>query len=297
MLHKTVEAKATATEVGEFTAIAAAYSVDRGGERIVPGAFQNTIEKWQASGKQIPLHWDHGGEPDDIIGVVDPQLVKETDVGLMVGGRLDLENSERAKQVWRAMKDNSVALSFGYMVIDGGESEDEKTYDLRELDLFEVSVTPAPMNADTKFLSLKSVAHQLDEANLLRALDLGDAGELETWGDGEVIIRLADGTYKRGTYEAEGPEITFGKFKVVTKTVTYRAADETAVEDAEREEPPRAKRSAQDSLRTESLEAALDVLSDGASRRSYQEETPPAKPDPLDEADLLKRAQEFYLSL
>lgn len=155
MLHKTTEAKATTTDLGEFTAIAATYSVDRGKERIIKGAFAGTIERWQSSGKMIPFHWDHSGSPADIIGVVDPASLKETDEGLLVQGKLDLVNSPVAKEAWRAMKSNAVALSFGYMVLNGGVAEDE-IYDIREIDLFEISATPAPMNPDTRFIDLKS---------------------------------------------------------------------------------------------------------------------------------------------
>lgn len=169
MKHLTLQAKATATDLGEFTAIAAAYSVDRGNERIIPGAFATTIENWQASGKQIPLHWDHSGSPADIIGTVDPVSMKETDAGLMVVGKLDLEGSETAREAWRAMKSNSMALSFGYMVTDGGEAEDG-VYELKSIDLFEISVTPSPMNADTRFLDLKSVGEM--DATDMRIIEI-----------------------------------------------------------------------------------------------------------------------------
>lgn len=169
MLRKTLEAKATTTELGEFTAIAAAYSVDRGNERIVPGAFAKTIAAWKVSGKQIPLHWDHSGDPKDIIGVVDPSSLEEVDAGLMVAGKLDLEGSAVAKEAWRAMKSGAMALSFGYMVTDGAEGEDG-VYELKAIDLFEISVTPAPMNPDTRFLSLKSATRDelREEINSLR---------------------------------------------------------------------------------------------------------------------------------
>lgn len=157
MLHKTLEVKATATELGEFTAIAAAYTVDRGNERIIPGAFAKTITDWQTSGKQIPLHWDHSGDAKDIIGTVNPASMQETDAGLMVAGKLDLDGSEVAKEAWRSMKSGAMALSFGYMVTDGGEADDG-VYELKAVDLFEISVTPSPMNADTRFLSLKSMS-------------------------------------------------------------------------------------------------------------------------------------------
>lgn len=151
----TLEAKATATDRGEFTAIAAAYSKDRVGDRIVPGAFANTIDHWRESGKHIPLHWNHQGEPEDIIGAVDPASVEETKDGLQVAGRLDL-TGKKAKEAWRAMKTGSMSLSFGYLVIEEKATKDAN--ELHEIDLFEVSVVPGPANADTRFLSLKSIA-------------------------------------------------------------------------------------------------------------------------------------------
>jgi hypothetical protein len=162
MLHKTLEAKATATELGEFTALAAAYTVDRGNERIIPGAFQGSLEKWQTSGKSIPLHWDHSGDPHDIIGTVDPHATKETDAGLVVAGKLDLEGSDVAQEAWRTMKSGAMGLSFGYMVTDGAEADDG-VYELKAVDVFEISITPAPMNADTRMLSMKSVTEMTRE--------------------------------------------------------------------------------------------------------------------------------------
>ncbi len=156
MQHKTLEAKATATDLGEFTAIAAAYSVDRANERIVPGAFAATIASWQSSGKQIPLHWDHSGNPADIIGTVDPQTMRETADGLEVKGQLDLKDSEVAREAWRLMRNNAASLSFGYLVTDEAEAEDG-VLELKAIDLFEITITPAPANADTRVLSMKSV--------------------------------------------------------------------------------------------------------------------------------------------
>lgn len=105
MRHLTVDTKAaTITDAGIFEAIAAAWSVDRTNEAIRPGAFAKTIARWQASGKQIPLHWSHGGAPEDIIGSVDPTSMRETSEGLHVAGRLALDGSEQARSAWRAMK-------------------------------------------------------------------------------------------------------------------------------------------------------------------------------------------------
>jgi hypothetical protein len=68
MLHKTASAEAVITDQGAFTALAATWDLDRQGDRIQRGAFANTIRRWRSSNKAIPLHWDHSGDPGNIIG-------------------------------------------------------------------------------------------------------------------------------------------------------------------------------------------------------------------------------------
>jgi Escherichia/Staphylococcus phage prohead protease len=155
--HKTLETTArTRTELGEFSAIAAAYSIDRDGDQIVRGAFRNTIERWQASGKRIPLHWNHSAVPKDIVGSVDPDSMREIEDGLFVRGKLDIARSDNARDVWELVKNSVVSLSFGYLATDKQNREDG-VQELRELDLFEISLVSAPANADTRILSYKSV--------------------------------------------------------------------------------------------------------------------------------------------
>lgn len=158
MQHKLLEAKAaTTTDLGEFEAIAAAYSVDRVNERIAPGAFTDTIKAWRESGKQIPLHWNHSGDAEDIIGTIDPKSMKEVDgQGLFVKGKLDLGDSDVAKAAWRSMKADRVGLSFGYMVQADSVGEDG-VRELKKLDLYEITITPMPANPDTRFIDLKSL--------------------------------------------------------------------------------------------------------------------------------------------
>ena len=153
-----LEAKATATDQGAFTAIAAAYTVDRVKDRIIPGAFATTIKAWQASGKMIPLHWNHLGDASNIIGHVNPASMAETSEGLYVEGKLDLEGSVTAKEAWRSMKSNSMSLSFGYGITKARKAAGG-IQELQELDLFEISIVPVPANADTRIISVKSNAH------------------------------------------------------------------------------------------------------------------------------------------
>ena len=154
MLHKQVATTVEATEAGTFVALAAAYTVDRSNERVMPGAFWETIKRWREVGRNVPLHWDHESDPESIVGTVDPLSMEETSDGLRVEATLDLEESALARQVWRLVKSDSVGLSFGYLVTDERERGDVR--ELHKIDLFEVSLTPAPMNPEARVLSWKS---------------------------------------------------------------------------------------------------------------------------------------------
>jgi HK97 family phage prohead protease len=157
MLHKQVALDATTTDQGHFDAIAATWSVDRSGERIIKGAFAETIEAWRGSGKRVPVHWNHKGEAENVIGSVDPRTMTETDLGLYVEGDLDLTDSEVAREVWRSMKNGSISLSFGYMVTADREAKDG-IRELLGIDLFEITFTPSPANAETRILEMKSAS-------------------------------------------------------------------------------------------------------------------------------------------
>jgi HK97 family phage prohead protease len=156
--HKAVEAQThVANDLGEFAAIAATYDVDRVKDRIRFGAFAKTIVRWQECGRRVPLHWDHRGEARNVIGSIDPAAMREiAGAGLYVEGKLDLDDSDVAREAWRSMKDNRVALSFGYLTVEsrkrGGINE------LLELDLYEISIVPSPANPQTRILEMKSAA-------------------------------------------------------------------------------------------------------------------------------------------
>ena len=158
--HKAVEASTqVGSDLGEFTAVAATYDVDRVKDRIRFGAFENTITRWRASGKRVPVHWAHRGEAKNVIGSVDPARMREVaGLGLYVEGKLDLGDNEVAREAWRSMKDNRVGLSFGYMTVKNQRRDGINN--LLELDLYEISIAPGPINPETRFLSLKATAEQ-----------------------------------------------------------------------------------------------------------------------------------------
>jgi Caudovirus prohead serine protease len=93
--------------------------------------------------------------------------MSETDAGLYVEGQLDLEDSEQAREVWRLVKRNAIGLSFGYLVTKSRKRSDGVT-ELLELDLFEVSLTGAPVNQDARILSTKGAGPDLGLGDIFR---------------------------------------------------------------------------------------------------------------------------------
>jgi HK97 family phage prohead protease len=155
MEHLAVKAAVTETEQGSFSAIAAAWTRDRTNERIVRGAFRDTIQRWKDAGRDVPLVWDHSRNAHDIIGSIDSSSMQEQAAGLYVEGRLDLEDSELAREAWRSVKRGRVSLSFGYLT-EGEREGRDGIKELTQLDLMEVTLTSVPANADARILGFKS---------------------------------------------------------------------------------------------------------------------------------------------
>lgn len=79
-LYKSFEIKAN-EETGEITGYFSTYDrkPDFYGDVIAPGAFTETIKKRKESGHPFPLCWNH--DLDQIIGLVDPDNIEDTDKG------------------------------------------------------------------------------------------------------------------------------------------------------------------------------------------------------------------------
>lgn len=149
-------------EAGTFEAYASTYDVDRVGDMVRPGAFKNTLADWATKGDSIPLLWSHRmDDPDYNLGHV--VKAEERDAGLWINGALDLTHA-KAMQVYKLLKGRRVGnLSFAYDTLDqapimhGGKSVNE----LRELKLYEVSLTPIGANQNTQVLGVKAAAELL----------------------------------------------------------------------------------------------------------------------------------------
>jgi HK97 family phage prohead protease len=150
------------TEDGVFEAIVATYDVDSVGDKIIPGAFADTLAEWKASGHPIPVLWSHmSHDPDYHIGFVEE--AEEREDGLWVRARIDLDEP-KAKKVYKLLKGKRVRqFSFAYDVQEGGwiESKDddgtsEGYFELRKLKLYEVGPTLIGANQSTELLTVKN---------------------------------------------------------------------------------------------------------------------------------------------
>lgn len=150
------------TDEGVFEAIVAAYNVDSVGDKIIPGAFVDSLDAWKSSGDPIPVLWSHmSQDPDYHIGWV--LEAEERAEGLWVKAQMDPEDladkASKASKVYKLLKGRRVTqFSFAYDILEGAwvDKEDESYYELRKLKLFEVGPTLIGANQTTELLDIKS---------------------------------------------------------------------------------------------------------------------------------------------
>ena len=101
----------------------------------------------------MPLAWNHSTAAEDIIGSVEPMTAAVKDAEVVVQGQVDLD-SPVGKEAWRSFKSRTIGFSFGYMTLASTKREGGGRH-LTEVDIFEITATPTPMNNETRVLSTK----------------------------------------------------------------------------------------------------------------------------------------------
>ena len=139
---------------------------DAYGDVVAKGAFAKSLERWKAlneQGKYIPLLWGHDtDDPKSNIGrVVD---AVEDERGLLVTAEFDAEN-EKAQYVRKLVQEGRVyQFSFAFEIRDQGSVELEngvKANELRDLELFEVSLVQIPANQHATVEEVKSTEPEI----------------------------------------------------------------------------------------------------------------------------------------
>ena len=129
---------------------------DSYGDIVAPGAFAETIEKRKKSGHPFPLCWNH--DLDQIIGAIYPEDIKETEKGpLMEASFFDTPLAQEK----RALVKSGVVyqFSFAYDVLEAEPTrldDGVEAWELKKLDLFEVSIVPIPANPRAEVTDIKA---------------------------------------------------------------------------------------------------------------------------------------------
>ena len=134
---------------------------DAYGDVVAKGAFSKSLERWKQlneEGKYIPLLWGHDtDDPKSNIGRVVDAI--EDERGLLVTAEFDADN-EKAQYVRKLVQEGRVyQFSFAFEVRDWGTVELEdgrKANELRDLELFEVSLVQIPANQHATVEEVKS---------------------------------------------------------------------------------------------------------------------------------------------
>lgn len=124
-------------------------NVDEGGDKIVPGAFKETIAAANQDGRKVKMLWQHN--PDWPVGVWD--VLEEDGNGLRVKGPLVLD-VEKAREAHALTKAGAIGgLSIGYRTVESRKEGNIRI--LEKLDLYEVSLVTFPMNRAAKITAVK----------------------------------------------------------------------------------------------------------------------------------------------
>ena len=148
-----------AEDGGHIRAYAATFDreADCYGDVIAKGAFTRTLKEWRDSGRPIPLLFGHNAEnPYYNIGAC--YDFGEDERGLWIDGEFDADN-ETAQYARKLAKEKRVCkMSFAYAVRDAAPVKLEdgtEANELRDLDLFEVSIVTIPANAHADIIEVK----------------------------------------------------------------------------------------------------------------------------------------------
>lgn len=169
---------AKAKDGGTVTGYAATFDrePDSYGEIIAPGAFKRTVAEWKEkmqNGIFPPLLYGHNTtDPEYNIGrIID---LGEDENGLWVDAEIDAENSKGQYTRKLAQEGRLYQFSFAYAVRDAAPvklADGTEVTELRDLDLYEVSLVQIPANQHAVVTGIKSGRrNSAKDADVLRSI-------------------------------------------------------------------------------------------------------------------------------
>lgn len=151
-------------------------NIDKGGDKVMPGAFVDGLAVARQTGRTVKMLWNH--DPGQPIGVWDD--FAEDAKGLFGKGRLVMD-VPKAREVHALMKAGAIGgLSIGYRTLDAAPDGNARA--LKKLELVEVSPVTFPMNEEAKLTSVKT-------EGLAKIIEKLAAGDLLTVREFEYLVK------------------------------------------------------------------------------------------------------------
>lgn len=138
--------------VGRFSGYGAVFgNVDAYRERLMPGAFTQTLADAAEKQRMPAMLWQHN--PTQPIGVW--RSMREDEYGLFVEG--ELADTQLGREAYSLLKLGALSgLSIGFTVTRDRFNADEKVRELEAVNLWEVSPVTFPANVEARVAAVKS---------------------------------------------------------------------------------------------------------------------------------------------
>lgn len=223
--------------IGTIRGLASTYStIDSYGDQVLPGAFKKSIRSFKKNNRMIPMLSGHS--MDKVIGGFDPSQMKETEDGLMVEGKIDLD-TQRGREDFSLMKKGFMTgMSIGGMISpEDVEMTSKGVRQIKNFELMEISVTPMPANQDAQVTEVKGATSfkdypLMDEGTEwdkskaisdIRAKTKSEDGPSGTYRNGFMWFD-SDDSESFGAYKLPFTYVVDGEFKAVPRAIFAIAA-------------------------------------------------------------------------
>ena len=142
-----------------FKGYASTYDLDKGGDIIVRGAFDKTL---QDNANQVKILWQH--KQDSPIGK--PSVMRADDNGLYIEGKVSDTTLGRDAKI--LMKDGVInSMSIGFITKESDYNQDGIRL-IKELELVEFSLVTYPMNEKAIITQIKNALDPRELEHILR---------------------------------------------------------------------------------------------------------------------------------
>ena len=151
----TFETKEFDEQQGLVRGFASVFGVlDSYNDVVLKGAFVRSLQEKLNKGQKVPMLYQH--DPSIIIG--EWLELKETEYGLWAVGKLYLDFSEKAREVYNLLKAKVLnGLSIGFIPVDDEIvcTDTEIERHIKDVELFEISIVTFPANEQSLVTDVK----------------------------------------------------------------------------------------------------------------------------------------------